>query len=289
MKTDSASIAEKQVEAAPKKPRRVRPLVTLLVVWNEDAGNLGPNIAGFLGQQLPLEDIAQLDPVTFFQLNGVTVVDDVAQFPDSRLYLCKERKLAIFQTSPPRYEWYGFLNTMLDMVEYYCRIKEIYTIGAMVALSSHDRPRDIMPIASTPDMRDVLKRYGLDFEVNHETPPSQRPTFNSFLLWNARRRGFPAATIWVALPFYMVGAQDPASVRTVVSFVDRRLKLGLDLGPLDKDVSRLNARIREARQAMLEVDDILRRVESRTMIGEEDSEKLMKALDDFLKPPVGET
>jgi predicted ATP-grasp superfamily ATP-dependent carboligase len=273
--------------AGPKlttpKTRRTRPLVTLLVLWNEDAGNLGQNIAGFLSRQLPFEDIAQLEPVSFFPLNGVTVVDDVTQFPDSRLYLCKERKLAIFQTSPPRYEWYGFLNTMLDMVEHYCRIKELYTIGAMVSLSSHAQTRDIMPVASNPEMRSVLSRYGLIFELNHETPPSQRPTFNSFLIWNAHRRNIHGATLWASMPFYMVGLQDPASVRTIVSFIDRRLKLGLNLSQLDKDVSRQNSRVREVRRSLPEVDDLLRRIESRTMINEEDSEKILKALDDYLK------
>jgi predicted ATP-grasp superfamily ATP-dependent carboligase len=253
------------------------------VVWNEDAGNLGPNIASLLREQLPFEDVAQLEPVSFFPLNGVTIVDDVAQFPDSRLYLCRERKLAIFQTNPPRHEWYDFLNSMLDMVEYYCRVKELFTIGAMVSLASHERPRDIMPIASTTEMREMLLKYGLVFEVNHDTPPNQRPTFNSFLLWNARRRNIPAATLWVPIPFYMVGTQDPASVRTILTFINRRLKLSFNLASLDKEVSRQNARINEARLVMPEVDDLLRQIESRTMIGEEESEKLMKALDDFLK------
>jgi len=169
------------------------------------------------------------------------------------------------------------------VAQHYCHAKELYTIGGMVALSAHTVPRELWAIANSPKMKKLLSRYDLARDMDYETPPGQRPTLSSFLLWMAKGRNIPGASLWVPVPFYLVSTEDPKAWREAVQFFDRRFGLGIDFTDLDAEVTRQNEKIAELRNWFPELDDYVRRLESNLSLTEEEHEKLMKEVEEFLK------
>ncbi|MEW6141712.1 MAG: PAC2 family protein [Chloroflexota bacterium] len=253
----------------------------LVVAWNEDGGRLGVKVAEYLAKHLEAEEFAQIDPPDYFPLSGVTIEDDIAQFPSSKFYQCR-RNLALFNSNPPRSNWYRFLDTVMDIARDYCHVRELYSVGAMVTLNPHTVPRQIMAVSNGPEMTQTLKDFGIASDMDYETPPGQRPTLNSFLIWVAGRRNIAAATLWVPVPFYLANVEDPQAARTVLRFLDQRAEFGLDLGELDEDIRQQNDRLAQARRRLPDVDGALRRLENNIALTEEESEKLIKGLEEYL-------
>lgn len=256
---------------------------SLVVAWSEDAGRLGPKVVNYLDKKLDFQELAEIDPADFFSLGGVSVEDNVAHFPESKFYLCKDNNLVIFKSHPPRSEWYGFLNVILDIAEHFGNVEEMYTIGGMVSSSAHTTPRVLVSIANSPEMKRILSQYDIASNMDYETPPGQRPTLSSFLLWVARRRNIMGASLWVPVPFYLVAGEDPGAWRKTVDFLDRRFDLGIDFGDLDEEVTRQNEQIGHARNELLELDDYISRLERNLSLTADEGEKLIQLMEDFFR------
>ena len=256
---------------------------SLVVGWSDDAGKLGAKVTDYLIRSLKCQEFGEIQPADFFPLDGVAVEDDVAQFPESRFYWCQEGNLVVFKSTPPRSRWYRFLSCILDVAQDYCHTTELYTIGGMVYFGAHTTPRELSATASSLEMKGILSRYDLARDINYETPPGQRPTLNSFLLWVAKRRNIAAANLWVPIPFYLVAAEDPEASKKTMEFLDRRLNLGLDFSDLDEEVARQNERIAQLRVIIPEIDAYIGRLESNLSITQEESEKLVREVQEFLR------
>jgi predicted ATP-grasp superfamily ATP-dependent carboligase len=256
---------------------------SLLMGWNEDAGNLGTGVLNYLIRRLGAEEFGEIEPVDFFPLGGVAVEDDAAQFPESKFFYCSNRNLVLLRSNAPRSEWHKFLNLVLDVAEFYCYVTEVYTIGGMVSLSAHTTPRELFAISNSPRMKRVLNQYDLSREMDYETPLGQRPTLSSFLLWVAQKRSIPAASLWVPIPFYLLPTEDPAACRKVIEFFDKRFGLGIELSDLDEAVKRQNEKIARVRFNFPEVDAYIRNLESNLSLSQEESEKLAREIQEYLK------
>ena len=256
---------------------------SLIVGWGEDVANLGTRVIDYLNKKLGTEEFGEIEPMDFFPLGGVPVENDIAQFPESKFYSSHEKNLVIFKSNAPRAEWYKFLNSVLDVAEHYCHVKELYAIGGMVSLSAHTAPRELLPVSNLPTMKKTLGKYDLGGDMDYETPPGQRPTLSSFLLWVARNRGIPAVSLWLPMPFYLVATEDAAACRKVVDFFDKRLSLGIDLKDLDDAVARQNEKLAEIRFSFPDVDGRIKNLESNIGLSQEDSEKLASEIEEYLK------
>jgi predicted ATP-grasp superfamily ATP-dependent carboligase len=256
---------------------------SLIVGWSEDAADLGINVVDYLNKKLGSEELGEIEPLDFFPLGGVAVENDIAQFPVCKFYCSHEKNVVILRSNAPRAEWHKFLNTVLDVAEHHCHVKEIYTVGGMVSLSAHTAPRELLSVSNLPQMRNVLGQYHVDRGMDYETPPGQRPTLSSFLLWVAKNRGIPAASLWVPMPFYLLATEDVAACRRVVDFFDRRLSLGIDLKDLDDAVARQDEKLAEIRFSFPDVDSHIKNLESNVALSPEDTEKLAKDIEEYLK------
>ena len=256
---------------------------TLVVGWSEDAAKLGSKVTDYLIRNLEGQEFCEIEPDDFFPLGGVTVESDIAQFPEGKFYHCPGKDVVILQSHPPRSDWYRFLNSVIDVAEHYCQVKEIYTVGGMVYLGAHTFPRELMALSNSPAMTAVLTHYDLAREIDYESPPGQRPTLNSFLLWVAQQRGIAAASLWVPVPFYLVGAEDPQAWGKVLEFLDERLDLGIDLDGIDEAAVRQDERITILRGNSPEIDGYISKLENGQGLTQEESESLVKAMEDFLR------
>jgi predicted ATP-grasp superfamily ATP-dependent carboligase len=256
---------------------------SLVLGWSEDGGNLGQKVTDYLNWKLRREEFAEIEPEDFFPLGGVAIKGNLAQFSESKFYACPEHELVVFQSDPPGAEWYKFLNLVLDVAEQHCRIKELYIIGAMVSFSAHTTPRQLLTVVNSAEMKEVLSQYDLARDMDYQTPPGERPTLNSFLLWIAKGRNIPAVSLWVPIPFYLAAMEDAQAQKKVLSFLNERLDLKIDFSDLDQEIREQNEQLARARSRFPQIDDYINRLESNLMLSEEENGELIKKIEDFLR------
>lgn len=264
-----------------KQPRFQNP--SLVVGWSEDAGKLGPKVIDFLNKELGAEKFCEIEPSDFFPLGGVAIKHDLVQFPESKFYSCENNNLVIFTSDAPSYEWHKFLNTVLDVAEYHCGVKELYTIGGIVSLTAHTNPRRISTVVNQPELKRMLAGHGLDTDMNYQTPPGGRPTLSSFLLWVAKRRNIGGANLWVEVPFYLAAGEDLKAWKTMVEFFDKRFSLSIDLEEINQENKNQEGKIKQMRMENPEIDEYIGKLESGGKLTSDESEKLVKTIDNLLK------
>jgi predicted ATP-grasp superfamily ATP-dependent carboligase len=256
---------------------------TLLVCWTQDAGGIGNGVFKYLYDRLHCTMFAEIEPGEFFPLRGVTVENDIASFPESRFYKCSEANLIIFKSSIPRFEWYRFIETVLEVAQEICQVKEIYTVGGMVSISAHTLPRILMATMNTAEFKTSLCDFDINLSLDYESPPGQRPTMSSYLIWEAMRRDIAGISLWVPVPFYMVSVTDLRSCRRMVDFLDRKLGMGMDFSSIDKSLGEQNYAILQATEAFPEIMDTIRKLETNSAVSEEESDKLVEIMEEYLK------
>ena len=264
-----------------KEPDLRRP--SLVLGWHEDMSNLGRKTTGYLNRKLKGQEFAEIEPEDFFPLGGVAIEGNLAQFPESKFYACREHELMVFQSGSPGVEWYKFLNAVLDVAEHHCQVKELYTIGAMVSLSAHTAPRRLLAVVNSAEIKEVLSQYELTRDLDYQTPPGERPTLNSFLLWIAKGRNIPGVSLWVPIPFYLATVEDVQAQKKVLSFLNARLDLKIDFSDLDQEIREQNEQLAQARSHFPQIDDYINRLENNLMLSEEENGELIKKIEDFLR------
>lgn len=256
---------------------------SLIVTWMPDAGKVGAGVAEYLNKKLGGFVFAEIEPLEFFPLDGVSVEDDIAHFPETKFYCCPQKNLMIVKSDLPRFEWYDFLVTMLDTAEEICKVKGIYVLGGMATASAHTIPRALLTVANSSQTKRLVENYDVVSNMEYETPEGQRPTINSFLLWIAQQRGIPAINLWVQVPFYLVAIEDPQAWKKALDFLDRQLELGVDFSELNDRIARQNQRIAQVRSQHPDLDNFLSRLESNLGLSTSESERLIRQMEDLLR------
>jgi len=255
---------------------------SLIVGWSQDAGRLGPNVVDFLNKKLGAQVCADIEPSPFFHLGGVSIEDNVIQFPESKFYCCPEKDLLIFKSEAPGKEQYQFLNTILDIAQHY-RVKELYTIGGMVSLIAHTNPGRIFTVVNQAQLKKTLMQYGVDTGLDYQTPPGSRPTISSFLLWVAKRRRLWGVGLWAEVPFYLAATEDPRGCQRLLTFLDRRFELGMDLTGLDLVIQKQDEKIEELKQQNATVSKCVEMLERGIMLSDDEHERLATEVTEFLE------
>ena len=256
---------------------------SVVVVWNQDVGRLGPKVADYLARKLDGQELGEISPEGFFSLSGITVEDDIAQFPESKFYRCQNEDFVIFRSDIPRFDWYGFINLVLDIAEKYFKVKHIYTVGGMVLPSAHTTPRTLLSVVNSAEMKRMFGLYDVVHDMDYETREDQRPTFSSYLLWAAKMRDIPGACLWVPVPFYLMTVEDPQACKKVLEFFNRHLELNIDFADIDKEVAEQNKKIAQARSQFPELDGYITKLESNLGLTADEGEKLVKEMDELLR------
>ncbi|HJX03995.1 MAG TPA: PAC2 family protein [Dehalococcoidia bacterium] len=258
---------------------------SLLVCWDMDAGKVGPKVFSYLNSCLDLELFAEIDSCDYFTLGGVLVENDVARFPQIKMYHARNSEVVILRSATPRFEWYKYLSTVFEIAEKICKVREVYTIGGIVSVSAHTVPRILMANLNSGEIREKLSGFDVAMNMDYETPPGQRPTMSSYLSWEAGRRNIPAVSLWVPVPFYMVGIEDLRGCTRVLEFLEARFQLGLNIANLDTDISRQNHKINSIIEHYPDLLDTIRKLESNNALTDAESGRLLEIMGEELKIP----
>lgn len=246
---------------------------SLIVCWREDTGHVGPEVGRFLRTRLEAVPVCEIRPADFFPLAGVVVTDNVAQFPESKFYYSQDKDVLIFTSDRPQFEHYKFVSTVLDVAQYYCKVRQLYTVDGMAASTAHTSAPRTLAAYNREDFQKQLRAFGLQ-NMDYEGPPA----VSSFLLWAARDRGIPGASLWCQVPFYIAPYTDPRMVKGILSFFNEDFELGLDLTPLDEQVRDRDARMERLCQDHPEIDELLRNLESGVPLSEDEQLTLVRLI-----------
>ncbi len=211
-------------------------------------------------------------------MGGVYFKDDLIQVPESKFWAGEKNNLLIFKSNEPEFEQYKFLNAVLDIAEYHCKAKELYTIGGTVSFIAHTSPRRILTVFNQPEFQRRLRGYRLT-DMDYEGPPA----ISSYLLWIAKRRGIPGVSLWPEIPFYLAAGEDPQAIKLTLSFLDRRFNLGLDLEEFDLEIRNQNVKIARLRAENPEINNSIEWLERGLSLSEEKQLKLAKEIYQLLE------
>lgn len=250
---------------------------SLIVGWqSHDVGKIGSGVIDFLREVLGGKEFGEIKPVGFFPLGGATFKEDLIQSPEGKFWACGENGLLLFKSQEPQYNWYEFLNEVLDSAQV-SGIKELYTINGTICSIAHTSPRRILTVFNQSEFGKALRGHGLE-GMNWEGPPA----ISSYLLWLAQRRGIPGASLWIEVPFYLAGEDDQA-IRLTLSFLKQRFALELDLGWLDLEVRRQNESLAKLREKNPDAAKYIGMLEQGLSLGEEEQAKLTREVARFMK------
>lgn len=248
---------------------------SLIVFWDGDTASLGTKVTDYLIDQLNGQCFCEIEPTDFFPLSRVTIENDLVRFPESKFYAFPDKELIVFKSSPPSYEWYQFLTLVLDVAQEYGHVRELFANGEMFSLSAHTAPRELMGIFNSAEQKNSFAQYNLTGGFNYETPPGQRPTLNSFLLWVAKRRNIPGTTLMVLVPFYLLALDDPKSQSRTLELFNQRLNLGIDFSDLNQQITMQNEKIDRLRTNVPEIDESISRLEGNLGLSAEANQQLV--------------
>ncbi len=250
---------------------------SLIVGWQtRDIGKIGARVIDFLKEKLEGREVAEIKPVGFFPLDGAAFKDDLIQVPESKFLAC-EKNLLLFKSDEPKSDWYKFLNLILDLAKAKFGVKELYTVSGTISLIAHTNPRRILTVFNSLEFQEELRGFGLE-DMTWEGPPA----ISSYLLWVARRRGIPGVSLWPEVPFYLAAKEDFEAIRAILSFLNRKFNLSLDLIELDREIEEQNEKMEQLRRENPEINKFIAMLERGIPLSEEEQMKLTSEVYKFL-------
>jgi len=281
MLTTVSKREETRVEKGPFEIHRVPRLEApyLIVSWRvNDPGDVGSQVTDFLIEKLGGQEIAEIKPLGFFMFGGVRFKGDLVQVPEGKFWVCEKQSLLIFRSDEPAFEHHTFLNLILDFAESHCHAKEFYTVNGAISSIPHSHSRRLLTVFNQSEFKTSLSEYGLE-GMSMEGPPA----ISSYLLWVAKRREIPGVSLWPEIPFYLAAVQDAEAAKRVLSFLNHRFNLALDLGRFEIGAMVQNERIAQLRRENAETDQMVHRLENGESLNEEEQLKLTRDIYDVLK------
>jgi len=251
--------------------------VSLIVGWERDAGGVATRVIDYIIKSIKGKSFYEIEPVDFFQLGGVEVDNDVAQFSGNRFFAGEMKDLVIFMGNQPHFNHFKFLNVILDVAQYHCRIKELYTISATVSSIPFDSPRQILAVYNTQEFQNNLRNYGLT-DMTWQGPPA----LNSFLLFTAQTRHIPGVSLWPEIPFYLATVDDYRAQKSTLEFLNNRFNLNIGLDTLDETIRRQSSEIQKLRKQDPRVDHYMKLIDNNINLSQEDTIDLANKVSQFL-------
>jgi len=258
------------------QPHLERP--TLVVGWTKDVGAVSRGVADFLADTPGTSPFGQIKPANFFPIGGVTISDDVAEFPQSRLWCNERNNVVILRSDEPQSRKSEYLNGVLDLAEPYNGAKALYAVSGIASTIPHTAPRRAFLVSNDPALQRDLRRL-VPAALAWRGPP---PT-SVYLLWLARNRHLPGIGLWVEVPFYLVDSEDFQAIKTGASLLGRILGWQYDLDDLDQRIAEQDETLAQLREQDPEIDARIRILEQGETLDKGEQQELVEAVQGALK------
>jgi len=250
---------------------------SLIVGWTKDIGAVSRGVVDTLADAPGARGFGQIQPAGFFPIGGVTVEDDVAQFPESRLFCNERSNVVILRSDEPQYRKYEFLNTVLDLAEHY-RGEALYTINGIASMIPHMATRRMFMVSNDPVLQRELRRF-VPAGLAWQGPPHT----STYLLWLAKNRHLPGVGLWAEVPFYLADSEDFQAIKTAVSLLARIFGWDYDFDELDRRIAEQDETLAQLRGEDPEIDTRIRILEQGETLDRDEQRDLVEAVQGALK------
>jgi predicted ATP-grasp superfamily ATP-dependent carboligase len=258
------------------RPHLERP--SLIVGWTKDIGAVSRGVVDFLAEAPGASSFGQIKPVDFFPVGGVTVDDDVAQFPQSGLFSNERSNVVILRSDEPQTHKYEFLNGVLDLAEHCNKAEALYTVNGIASMIPHTATRRTFLVSNDPVMQRELRRF-VPAGLTWQGPPHT----STYLLWLARNRHLPGVGLWVEVPFYLADSEDFQAVKTAVLLLGKIFGWDYDLDDLDQRIAVQDETLAQLREEDPEIDARIRILEQGETLERNEQRDLVDAVQGALK------
>ena len=197
-------------------------------------GNVSLTAAKYLVEKLNAEEIGEIDPVSFFDPNGVTVRDNVVEsprFPESKFYYwCSDKDdnnlLVFIGEEQPAFKGYELVNCVLDVAQKF-NVTRIYSCAAAVTQSHHSEESKVWAVATTPRLVEELSKYDVILRGNLRIAG-----LNGLIMGMAKDRGIEGICLLGEVPAYATQIANPKASLAVLTVLNKMLGIELDLNEL---------------------------------------------------------
>ena len=287
------------VEFDREPPNRLTTLVMAFGGWI-DAGRAATGALRHLARDLRAERLARINPEEFFVFTQER--PKVRLRPDGGRDLHWPRSefqawdpgegregLLLFRGPEPHQRWQTYTKAFLDVAER-CGVKQIVSLGALLAGAPHTRPVRVTARCTDAASRSLLEAWGI-----YRPPTYEGPTgISTVVLDAAERRGMQHVGFMGQAPHYLPDTENPAAIEVLVTYVARLLNLTPDMSHFaeaiqdfrvqcDQAVARDRTTREHVRKLEQEYDAAAPEEEQPLPDGELDTGKLMRDLEDFLR------
>ena len=287
------------VEFHREPPANIPTMVVAFGGWI-DAGEAATGAMRHLVRQLSASPLASIDPEDFFDFTRVRPVvrltaegERVIRWPRSAFWIWQPPEggtgLLLFRGMEPQRRWRAYATALLDVAER-CGVRQIVSLGALLAGLPHTRPPRVTGSSTDPTWQAQLEAWGMYRRPRYEGPTG----IASVVLDTARQRGMSFLTLMGQAPHYLQGATNPAVSKALLTAVTRLLGLELDLSAFDGAVEAFGSQCDQAVAQDASIQAYVRQLEQdydasadetpRSLPDEAlNPEQLMQELEDFLR------
>ena len=250
---------------------------TLIVGWRTDAGSIGERVLTYINEAMALKQLAEIEPVGYFQLSGVEVSNDVARLPDCRFYYSESSQIITVVSDIPSFEVHLFLKHILDLASKLV-VSHIVVLSGFPTMSSHNTPNPMLANFSTPLLKDWLSGDGVNTEIDYFSPPGQKPPISTYLTWEAKQRGIEAVSLWQPIPYYLAPFTDDTGAQRVISILRQKLAIPIDLELAHEAARKQREKVAALRLSTPDVEKYLNMLESNLSLTEYEAGALASAV-----------
>jgi predicted ATP-grasp superfamily ATP-dependent carboligase len=251
---------------------------SFVIGWTKDAGAVSGRTADYLIEASGGGSFCQIEPTGFFPVGGVTVADDIAQFPESRFFYSQTGNFVTLRSDQPPTRKYDFLNGVLDLAQHNGRAEALYTVNGIPALLPHTATRRVFGVYNDPVMQKKLRSF-----VSSGMTWQGVPHASTYLLWLARSRGLPGAGLWIEVPFYLTDHEDFWAIKSAVSLLGIVLGQHWDLGKLDRLIDEEEEEFIQLRKDDRDIDAKIRNLEEGHSLDRQEQMELAEAVQNALR------
>src|SRR5215210_535706 len=217
-----------------ERPDIDRPiLVAAFRGWN-DGGQGASLAAGYLARLWDAEQIADVDPETFFDFQAtrphVKLVEGLTReidWPETTFYRARpeglDRDIVLLLGIEPNLRWRSFCELITGFASD-LGVELVVTLGSLLADIPHTRPS---PVTGSASDQDLVERLGL------QASRYEGPTGIVGILHDAcKQHDLPSASLWAAVPHYVSLTPSPRAALALCERLASMLDVHIDVSEL---------------------------------------------------------
>ncbi|MFT3942697.1 MAG: PAC2 family protein [Ancrocorticia sp.] len=262
------------------------PIAILALAGWADAGNAGCDLAEYLTDRYPGEEIARIDderfynfqenrPIQRLRADGVTI--DWPHVTVSVVHM-EDRDVVVAHGVEPNLMWRTFTQQMLDVL-IQCKVSTVIILGAQLVDTPHTRDFPCGVYATSPEV--AASHPGID--LTEYTGPTSAL---GVLAQRLDEEKIPAAQVWVSIPHYVVEPPNPKAQLTLIEAIEETFGIAFDTSDLptrttewEEGISRLTSQTADISTYVAELETAY----DEEVAEESNGQQVMQEIEDFLR------